>query len=89
MKIKGDCGIRTNSLRVVLAAGVMMLTLNSASAISYDVSGSNLLGAVLTGTLEADYPLTNITSIDLSIGGNNLGGSFSFTAPHTMEYPLH
>jgi len=43
MKIKGDCGIRMNSLRVVLAAGVMMLTLKSASAISYDVSGSNLM----------------------------------------------
>jgi hypothetical protein len=67
--------------RLVLAAGVMMLTLTSASAVSYDVLGSNQLGAVLTGTLEADDPLTNITSIDLSIDGNNLGGSFSFTAP--------
>jgi PEP-CTERM motif len=58
------------SIGAVFTAGLIFICANgSAHAVTFDVTGSNLLGQTLTGTLDGDAALTNVTAVDLQVSG--------------------
>jgi fluoride ion exporter CrcB/FEX len=56
-----------------------------ASAVIYNVTGSNLLGQTLTGTLEGDAALNTVTAVDLLVSGV----ANPFTTLSSYSSPAH
>ena len=57
------------TVRAVVTACLLTLCLGSARAVTFDVSGSNIFGATLTGAIFGDAALTSINSVNLQVSG--------------------
>jgi Tfp pilus tip-associated adhesin PilY1 len=69
---------------VVLASSTVV-----AHAISFDISGTNLLGQTLTGTIDADPTFVSISSIDLHVGAQSYTGLVDpLGGPSGFYYPV-
>jgi hypothetical protein len=54
---------------VFTAAFIFTCANDSAHAVTFDVTGSNLNGQTLTGTLDGDAALTDVTAVNLQVSG--------------------
>ena len=48
-------------------AAALLVTANSADAVTFNVDGANIFGATLTGTIEGDAALTTVSAVDLQV----------------------
>jgi hypothetical protein len=54
---------------VFIVALIFICANGSAHAVTFDVTGSNILGQTLTETLDGDAALTNVTTVNLQVSG--------------------
>src|SRR5262245_9430205 len=60
----GAKAMKSKILGAAFAAG-LLLGASSANAVTFDVNGSSIFGATLTGTIEGDAALTTVTAVNL------------------------